>query len=93
MNKYETIMILNNEISEEERKNIISKIESYISKNGKIVERQDLGIKKLAYEVRKHNKGYYYLIRFKANATYIAELERIYRITDEVLKFIVIREN
>ena len=71
MNKYETAIIINNEITEE----------------------QDLGEKRLAYEVNKHNKGYYYLIKFNAKATCTSELERIYRITDEILKFIVVREN
>ena len=71
MNKYETIIIMDNEITKE----------------------QDLGEKKLAYEVRKSQRGYYYLIKFNAKSTSIAELERIYRITDEIIKFIVVREN
>lgn len=93
MNKYETIIILNNEISEERRINVINKVKSYILSNGTITEEQDLGEKILAYKVREHKKGYYYLIKFKAKTTDIPELERIYRITDEILKFIVVREN
>ena len=93
MNKYETVMIINNEITEEQRNSIITKVKKYILENGTITEEQDLGEKRLAYEVNKHNKGYYYLIKFNAKATSISELERIYRITDEILKFIVVREN
>lgn len=93
MNKYETAMILNNEITKEQRNNVIANIKNYILENGTITEEQDLGEKTLAYEVNKHKKGYYYLVKFKAKSTSISELERIYRITDEVLKFIVVRED
>lgn len=93
MNKYETVMIINNEITKEQRNNVITKVKNYILESGTITEEQDLGEKTLAYEVNKHKKGYYYSIKFDAKETSISELERIYRITDEVLKFIVIREN
>lgn len=93
MNKYETIMIINNEIAERQRNNIITKVKKYILENGTITEEQDLGEKILAYEVNKHKKGYYYSIKFNAKPTSISELERIYRITDEILKFIVVRES
>ena len=93
MNKYETVMILNNEITQEQRNNVIANIKNYILEDGTITEEQDLGERRLAYEVNKQNIGYYYVIKFRAKATSIPELERIYRITDEILKFIVIRED
>ena len=93
MNNYETIMILNDDITEEQKRNVISKIEEYITKNGKIIDSTSLGVKKLAYEVRKHSKGYYHIITFEADPQAIEELERIYRITEEVLKFIVVRKD
>ena len=93
MNKYETIMILDCTISEESRENAINKIKKYIESKGKIENTEDLGKKKLAYEVRKNKEGYYYIIEFMAEPESIAELERIYRITDEVLKFIVVRKD
>lgn len=92
MNNYETIMILNNDITEEQKRNVIDKIEGYITKNGVIANSEDLGARKLAYEIKKHSEGYYYIINFVASSEIIAELERIYRITDEVLKFIVIKK-
>lgn len=93
MNKYETIIIMDNKITEEQRNTVISRVRDYILANGEITKEQDLGEKKLAYEVRKCQRGYYYLIKFNAKSTSIAELERIYRITDEIIKFIVVREN
>ena len=93
MNKYETVMILDCNISEEDRKNEIEKIKNYIEKNGEIKKIEDMGKRKLAYEVKKNKEGYYYIIEFSTNPENIAELERIYRITDEILKFIVVRQD
>ena len=93
MNKYETVMILDCNISEEDRKNAIEKIKNYIEKNGEIKKTEDMGKRKLAYEVKKNKEGYYYIIEFTTNPENIAELERIYRITDEILKFIVVRQD
>ena len=59
----------------------------------KIVNTKDMGQKKLAYPMRKCSEGYYVLINFEANPSLIAELERNYRITDEVIKFIVVKKD
>ena len=93
MNKYETIFIMKDDITEEQRNEIIGKIVNYLNTNGKITEKNDLGLKRLAYEIRKHRQAYYYQIYFEAKSTVITELERLYRITDEILKFITIRQN
>ncbi len=92
MNKYETIFIIKNNLTEEQRNAVISKITDFIAKNGTITETTDMGSKKLAYEIRKHKEGYYYLIYFESEPETIYELERIYRITDEILKFLVIKK-
>ncbi len=91
MNKYETIFLMKDDIAEEERNNVIDTIKNYLEENGKITKIEDLGIKKLAYEVRKYKEAYYYLIEFESTSEIIPELERKYRITDEIIKFIVIR--
>ena len=52
-----------------------------------------MGKRKLAYEIKKNSEGIYVLINFEANPTLIKELERVYRITDEVIKFIVVRKD
>lgn len=93
MNKYESVIIVDNEISNEQKKDVINKIEGYITENGKLTKTEYLGTKKLAYEVKKHNEADYYVIEFECTADKIAELERRYRITDEILKFIVVRKD
>ncbi len=92
MNKYETIFLMKDNLTEEQKNTVTEKIKSYIDTNGKITKIDDLGIKKLAYEVKTYKQAHYYLIEFEAESSKIQELERIYRITDEILKFIVIRK-
>ena len=92
MNKYETIFIINPSVEEAKIKELIEKFSDLINKDGKVESVEEWGLKKLAYLVRKQSEGYYVLINFDANPDVIAELERIYRITDEVIKFITVRK-
>lgn len=93
MNTYETVMILKNDIIKEKKEAILEEITKYISENGEIIETKDLGERKLAYEVNSYKNGYYFIIKFKSESRNISELERLYRITDEIIKFIVVKEN
>ena len=86
MNKYESVIIINPTADEEKVKSLTDKFSELINKSGK-VEKVDT----LAYEVKKNREGIYVVIYFEAEPELIAELERNYRITDEVIKFIVIK--
>jgi small subunit ribosomal protein S6 len=92
MNKYESVIIINPSIEEEGLKNLIQKFSDLINTDGKVESVEELGKKKLAYEVKKNKEGYYVLYNFEAKPELIAELERNYRITDEVIKFIVVKK-
>lgn len=91
MKKYETVIIINDTLTQEKKNEIVNKILDYITKNGNVISKDNYGSKKLAYEIRNQKTGYYYIINFEAESTAIYELERIYRITDGILKFIVVR--
>ena len=93
MNKYETIFIINSNLEESAIKGVIEKFSNLINTNGKVESVDEWGKKKLAYPMKKQTEGYYVLINFEADPSEIAELERIYRITDEVIKFITTRVN
>lgn len=93
MNTYETIMIINPTITEEENKNTIEKIEQLIKNNGEIKTKEEWGKRKLAYPIQKHQEGYYVLIEFTSNADFIDELIRVYNITDEIMKHIVVKKD
>lgn len=93
MNKYESVVIINPSVEEQGIKALIAKFTDLINSNGKLEKVEELGKKKLAYEIKKNAEGYYIVFNFEAKPELIAELERVYRITDEVIKFIVVREN
>ena len=92
MNKYESIIIISPVVEEEGIKSLITRFSDLINSDGKVESVEEMGKRKLAYEVKKNKEGYYVLINFEANPALIAELERNYRITDEVIKFIVVRK-
>ncbi len=92
MNKYESVVIINPNLEVEGIKTLIAKFSDLINSNGTVSSVEELGKRKLAYEIKKQNEGYYVVIKFEAKSELIAELERVYRITDEVIKFIVVKE-
>ena len=93
MNKYESIIIINPAVDEERVNELSKKFTEMINKDGNL-EKVDLkGKKKLAYPVKKNAEGYYVVLYFTANPSIIAELERNYRITDDVIKFMTINVN
>ena len=92
MNKYESVIIVNPNLDEAGVKALEDKFTGLINENGKVESIDKMGKRKLAYEVKKNKEGYYVVFDFEANPSLIAELERNYRITDEVIKFIVIKK-
>lgn len=92
MNKYESVIIINPVVEEEGMKNLIKKFTDLINTDGKVESVEEMGKRKLAYEINKSTEGYYVLYNFEAQPTLITELERNYRIADEVIKFIVVRK-
>ena len=93
MNKYETVFIVNPNVEDTGVKALIQKFSDLINSDGKLEKVEELGKKKLAYEIKKNSEGNYVLINFEAAPSLIKELERVYRITDEVIKFIVVRKD
>lgn len=91
MNKYESIIIINPSVEEQGVKDLTQRFTDLINKNGKVESVEDMGKRKLAYEVKKNKEGIYVLFNFEANPDSISELERNYRITDEVIKFITVK--
>ena len=91
MNKYESVVIINPSVDEEGVKELVKKFTDLINTDGKVEKVDELGKKKLAYEVQKNKEGYYVVFYFEANPSLISELERNYRITDEVIKFMSVK--
>ena len=92
MSKYESIIIVNPNIDEAGIKALEEKFTGLINENGKVESVENMGKKKLAYDINKFNEGTYLLFNFEANPNSIQELERVYRIADGIMKFIVVKK-
>lgn len=88
MNKYESIIIVNPKLNEKQQNEIENKYKKIINKNGNVISIENIGKKRLAYEVKKNKEGIYIEINFTSEASFIAELERQYKIDENVIKFI-----
>ena len=93
LNKYESIYIINPNVEADGVKGLVEKFNALIeSEGGKVTETNEWGMKKLAYPIKKLTQGYYVLVNFEAKPEFIDELERVYKITDSVIKFITVRK-
>ena len=92
MNKYESVIIINPSIEEQAIKDLVTKFTDLINNNGKVESVDERGTQKLAYTIKKKEEGYYVVINFEAKPDSIDELERNYRIEDNIMKVIVVRK-
>ena len=78
-------------MDEKQQKELENRYSKLINENGKIEKIESLGMKKLAYEVKKQKEGIYVQIYFESETSFIAELERKIRIDNDVIKFLVVK--
>ncbi|HBL84089.1 MAG TPA: 30S ribosomal protein S6 [Clostridiales bacterium] len=88
---YETIFIVNNSLGEEIVKAIIAKFVSLIETNGTIESVNEWGNRRLAYPIQDYTEGYYVLVNFKSAHDFPAELDRIFNITDGILRSMTVK--
>ncbi|PJI08373.1 MULTISPECIES: 30S ribosomal protein S6 [Clostridium] len=91
MNKYETLFILNPSLDEEAVNNNIEKFKAVITNGAGEVGNVDLwGKRKLAYEINKLNEGIYVLINFNSDSQLPKELDRVFRISDDIVRHLIV---
>ena len=90
MPKYETMLITSAALDEEASVALVGKFKSLIEANGSIDAVEDWGKRRFAYEINKQNEGVYTLIHFTAPPDFPAELDRVYKITDGVVRSIIV---
>lgn len=90
MNKYEAMYIISPTIDEEQVKALVEKFNDLISEHGEIEKVEEWGRKKLAYEVQDQKEGYYVLVYFTANPEFPTELERNFKINENILKYLIL---
>jgi len=92
--EYETTFIVQPEISDEGREVILQKLDGLLEKQGGIrLGLDDVGKRKLAYEIRKFQKGHYYTLQYLDRGPIVKELERQLRLEESVLRFLTVMVN
>ena len=91
MNKYEMMYIIDAALEDAPRKELIEKVSAQIAANGGVVEKVDeWGKRRLAYAIDDMTEGHYVLVEFNSKPDFPAELDRIYNITEEIMRSIII---
>ena len=94
MHKYELTVVVNGKAEDEVRTATIEKVKEQIARfNGTVTNVDDWGKRRLAYEINDRTEGFYYLVNFKADSEFPKVLERQYKITEGILRTIVIRKD
>ncbi len=88
--KYETIFILDPALGEEATATLVAKFKTLVETNATLGNVEDWGKRKLAYPINDLNEGYYTLMTFSSKPDFPAELDRIYHITDGVMRSLII---
>ena len=91
-NAYETLFIIDAQLAEEDVKALTEKFVGMIAENGTVSEVSEWGKRRLAYPINDKNDGYYVLVNFTADGEFPAELERVFGITEGIMRSIVIRQ-
>ena len=90
---YETVMIVSMKKGEEGIQAIVEKFKALIEKHATLKNVDEWGKRKLAYLINKESEGYYVLFDFESEAEFPAELDRIYKITDGVLRSLIVAKD
>ncbi len=96
MRKYETVFISDPDLSDQAREELFEKVRNIVDReNGIILNFDDWGVKKLSYEIKKKLRGYYVCLTYGGTGALVTELERNFRLSDLIMKFmtILITEN
>ena len=91
MKRYETIVIIDPDLSKETEAPVLERVNDLIPQyKGVLIETDDWGIKKLAYEIKKKNRGHYVRLDFCGDGALVQEMERFFRIDDKIMKFMTV---
>ena len=91
--QYETTMILNTKKGEDGINALVEKFKNLISENGTIDNVDDWGKRRLAYPINDETEGYYVLFNFTSVPSFPAELDRIYKITEGLLRTLIVAKD
>ena len=87
---YEVVFILNPNVSKESTAALVTKFKSLVEQNGTLAEVDEWGKRRLAYPIDDLNEGYYVLMTFSSAPAFPAELDRVLKITDNVMRSMIV---
>jgi len=93
MTNYELMFIIESTLEDAVRDQTIDTVKGIIAENGEITKADVWGMKKLAYPIRKKNEGYYVIVEFKANSDFPKELDRRLKISDNVIRHLIVNRD
>lgn len=93
MRKYEGVFIFVPSLEEESRNQLFDRLKGIIESNGTISDVDEWGIRKLAYEINDISEGYYAIVNFESTPEVIDELDRVCKISDNIMRHMIIRED
>lgn len=91
-NSYESVMVISMKLGEEGIASLIEKFKAIIEENATLDSVDEWGKRRLAYMINKESEAYYVLFNFTSNADFPAELDRRYKITDGILRTLIIKK-
>ena len=92
MPTYESMLVLDPEMSKEQIDGFVEKLKQFIADRGaEVLKVEEWGINTLAYEIKKKNKGYYLLLYLNGDVALVAEMEKALRLMEEVLRYLIVK--
>lgn len=91
--KYESILVLSTKSGEDKIKELVEKFTALISKNGTLDSVDEWGKRRLAYDINYESEGYYVMFNFTCAPEFPAELDRVYKITDGILRSLIVKKD
>ncbi|WP_438433628.1 30S ribosomal protein S6 [Gorillibacterium sp. sgz500922] len=93
MRKYEVMYIVRPDAEEQAFQAAVEKFQTIITNGGgEVTKSEVMGKRRLAYEIKKFRDGFYVLVNFTAEPAVVAELERVMKISDEVIRYLIIND-
>ena len=93
MRKYEVMFVIDSALEDEKKDATVETVQSIIAADGEVGKVDVMGMRKLAYPINKKEEGYYVVIEFLGNATLPKELDRRLRISDNVIRHIIVSKD
>ncbi|MBD2848006.1 30S ribosomal protein S6 [Paenibacillus sp. IB182496] len=92
MRKYELMYIIRPDVEQEAVQTLVEKFDAIINNGGELTKTDVVGKRRLAYEINKLRDGIYVLVHFNATSEVVNELDRVIKITDEIIRYLVVRD-